>query len=197
MKDRTGKSLTPEQVLRKTFFRIFTIYTEFTSFLLRLTGYVPSHLFRRFIYRLAGIKIGRGSTIHMGANFFKPSGVRIGQGVIIGDHCFLDGRAPLKIGDHADIASEVLIYNAEHDINDPHFRPHLESVEIGEYSFIGPRAIILPGVKIGRGAIVAAGAVVTRSVPDFTIVGGIPARKIGERQLKDPTYRLGRPMLFQ
>jgi len=197
MKDRTGKTLSPEQILRKVFIRLTTIYTEALCFLLRLVGLVPSHLFRRFCYHLAGIRMGKGSTIHMGARFFNPKGIRLGEGVIIGNDCFLDGRAPLKIGNHADLASEILIYNAKHDINDPHFCPHLQAVEIGEYVFIGPRAIIMPGVKVGRAAIVAAAAVVTKDVPPFTIVAGVPAKKIGERDLKNPNYRLGRPMLFQ
>jgi len=63
--------------------------------------------------------------------------------------------------------------------------------------FIGPRAIIMPGVKIGRGAVVAGGAVVTKDVPDFAIVGGVPAKVIGERKNKDPHYNLGRARLFQ
>ncbi|KKQ96441.1 MAG: Acetyltransferase, partial [Candidatus Woesebacteria bacterium GW2011_GWA1_39_12] len=70
-------------------------------------------------------------------------------------------------------------------------------VEIKDYVFIGPRAIILPGVSIGRGAVVAAGAVVTKNVPDFAIVGGVPAKVIGERKNKNLNYRLGRARLFQ
>lgn len=63
--------------------------------------------------------------------------------------------------------------------------------------FIGPRAIILPGVKIGKGAVVAAGAVVTKDVEKFTIVGGVPAKVVGERKNKNPSYKLGRARLFQ
>ena len=109
----------------------------------------------------------------------------------------MDGRASLKIGSHTDIASQVLIYNSEHDINAQDFRATAEPLEIGDYVFIGPRAVILPGVTIGKGAVVGAGAVVTKDVADYTVVGGIPARKIRERKLKDLNYRLGRVRLFQ
>lgn len=109
----------------------------------------------------------------------------------------MDGRDKLTIGNHVDIASGVMIYNSEHDVNSEDFHAISAPVEIGDYVFIGPRAIILPGVKIGQGAIVAAGAVVIKDVPACMIVGGVPAIVIGERKLKDFHYRLGRARLFQ
>ena len=104
----------------------------------------------------------------------------------------MDGRDKIIIGNHVDIA-----YNSEHDINSDDFRAVVGAVEIEDYVFIGPRAIILPGVKISKGAVVGAGAVVTKDVADFTVVGGVPAEVIGERKLKDPHYKLGRARLFQ
>lgn len=86
-------------------------------------GNVPFHCFRRFFYRLAGMKIGRGSTIHMWARFYQPDNIVIGEDTIIGDHCFLDGRQKLTIGNHVAMASEVSIYNSEHDIQSEDFRP--------------------------------------------------------------------------
>jgi maltose O-acetyltransferase len=68
---------------------------------------------------------------------------------------------------------------------------------IKDYVFIGPRAIILPGVTIGQGAVVAAGAVVTKDIPAKTIVGGVPAAVIGERKIEKLDYKLGRFRLFQ
>lgn len=182
---------------KKAFNRLANYCLDFELMFLRCIGCIPSHLVRRFFYRLAGVKIGRGSTIHMWANFFRPLGIKIGEDTIIGDHVFLDGRANLIIGNHVSVASGALIYNSEHDINDPDFKAIEEPVTIGDYVFIGPRAIILPGVKIGKGAIVAAGAIVTKDISPGKIVAGVPAKEIAERQLKDPHYRLGRPRLFQ
>ena len=109
----------------------------------------------------------------------------------------MDGRAPLRIGNHVDIASQVLIYNSEHDINSEDFHAIELPVEIGDYVFIGPRVIILPGVIIGKGAVIAAGAIVTKDVPEFAVVAGVPAKVIGDRKLKDPHYKLGRARMFQ
>jgi maltose O-acetyltransferase len=177
--------------------RIKNYFLDFELMLLRWVGHVPFHHLRRLVYRLAGIKIGKGSTIHMGANFFQPKGINIGEDSIIGNHAFLDGRASLKIGNHVDIASEVMIYNSEHDV----YRQDMKAIEapvvIEDYAFIGPRVIILPGVKIGKGAVVAAAAVVTKDVVPGKIVGGVPAREIGERKIKKYNYRLGRARWFQ
>ena len=115
----------------------------------------------------------------------------------MGINSFLDGRDKLTIGDHVDIASDVMIYNSEHDLDSPDFSARTEPVSIGDYCFIGPRVIILPGVNIGKGAIVGAGAVVTKDVENFAIVGGVPAKVIGERKNKNPNYILGRARLFQ
>jgi maltose O-acetyltransferase len=197
LKDRNGKKLTSGEVASKGVNRLLNYILDFELMVLRWVSHVPSHLFRKLFYCLAGMKIGKGSVIHMWASFFDPSGIEIGEDTIVGDHVFLDGRATLKIGSHVDIASQVLIYNSEHDLDKEDFSARLEPVEIGDYVFIGPRAIILPGVKIGKGAVIGAGAVVTKDVPDFAIVGGVPAKVIGERKNKSLHYRLGRARLFQ
>jgi len=196
-KDKMGQSLILQEVIKKAINRFFNVFADLELMLLRWLGHLPSHTLRRFFYRLAGIKIGQDSTIHMWANFFNPCGVSIGKDTIVGDHCFLDGRAPLKIGNHVDIASQVLIYNSEHDIKSKDFHPIHEPVVVEDYVFIGPRVIIQPGVKIGKGAVIAAGAVVTKDIAPFKIVGGVPAKEIGERRVKNLNYRLGRARLFQ
>jgi acetyltransferase-like isoleucine patch superfamily enzyme len=196
-KDKSGKKISNAEALGKIVNRLYNYVLDFELMVLRWVSHIPSHIFRTLFYRLAGMEIGRGSTIHMWANFFDPSGIKIGQDSIIGDHAFLDGRAPLIIGNHVDIASSVMIYNSEHDLEKADFSARTESVEIDDYVFVGPRSIILPGVKIGKGAVIAAGAVVTKAVADFEIVGGVPAKVIGERKNKNPDYHLGRPRLFQ
>lgn len=196
--DKHGNDLSINKAFKKAFGRVFNWYLDLKLFKLHLISkLVPFWGIRKLAFRFAGVKIGRGTTIHMGAKFFDPRGVEIGEDTILGDSIFLDGRAKLKIGSHVDIASEVMIYNSEHDLTDLEFKAVDGEVSIGDYVFIGPRAIILPGVTIGKGAVVAAGAIVTKDVPEKTIVGGVPAKVIGERKIKELKYRLGRARLFQ
>lgn len=195
--DRMGKPLSNHEAVKKIGNRFINWLLDFELLIITWVGFVPLHSLRLLIYKLAGIKIGKNSRIHIGARFFYPPNINIGQGTIIGDNAFLDGRDKLIIGDHVDIASSVMIYNSEHNINAEDFHALLAPVEIGDYVFIGPRAIILPGVRIGKGAVVGAGAVVTKDVGEFMIVGGVPSQVIGERELKDPHYILGRARLFQ
>ena len=201
MKDKTGKELTPGEVMNKVLVRISTIWKELLVYKLHLAGSVPSHMYRKFCYRVAGMHIGKNSTVHMHARFYDPANISIGDDTIVGEHAVLDGRAPLRIGNHVDIASQVMIYNAEHNVHAEHFAAEEGVIQaeviIEDYVFIGPRAIILPGVKIGKGAVIGAGAVVTKSVNPFEIVGGIPAKVIGERKQKDLHYTLGRAAWFR
>ncbi len=181
--------------------RLSAIILELENMLLIWIGFIPLHHVRRFFYRVAGIRIGSGSTIHTCARFYNPKNISIGKDSIIGEGAVLDGRAKLLIGDHVDIASEVMIYNSQHNIHDENFASR-ETVELGDvviedYVFIGPRAIILPGVKIKRGAVVGAGAVVTKDVEENVIVGGVPAREIGKRKNIEHSYKLGRAAWFR
>ena len=184
--------------------RLSTIWLELVSgFLWWGVGKLPSHHLRRFFYRLSGMTIGSGSTIHMGARIYDPRFIKIGQDSIIGELVTLDGRRQVAgspgeiiIGDHVDIASQVMIWTSQHDIASADFRPIEKAVVIKDYVFIGPRAIILPGITLHEGAVVAAGAVVTKDVPAYTMVAGVPAVKIADR--KGPAdYTLGRARWFQ
>jgi maltose O-acetyltransferase len=196
-KDRKNNQLTWPVAVGKITDRFYNYYLDLKVALLWAWGYIPSHEIRKLIFDLAGVTIGEGSTIHIGVRFYQPKNITIGKGTIIGDHATLDGRAKLTIGDHVDIASEVMIFNGQHDIHSETFDPVEKQVTIEDYVFIGPRAIILPGVKIKQGAVVAAGAVVTKDVAEKTIVAGVPAEPIGTRKIKQFNYRLGRARLFQ
>ena len=205
LKDKDGRSLSSSDVITKIKNRIIAIHLEWvTGFLWWFVGEIPSHAFRNFFYRLSGMQLGKGATVHMRARIYDPRHIVIGEDTLIGEKSSLDGRKQLEgsaggleIGSHVDIASEVMIWTSQHDLSDATNKAIEAKVVIEDYVFIGPRAIILPGVTIGKGAVVAAGAVVTKSVPPRAIVAGIPAKVIGERGLAEFNYRLGRARLFQ
>lgn len=195
--DRMDRVLTTQQIQKKVGNRLYNYMADFGLFILHLLINFPSHHLRRLIFRIGGAKVGKGSSIHASCRVNSLRKLKIGQDSIIGHGAFLDGRAEINIGNHVDIATDVMIYNCEHNVNSQDFSATEAIVEIGDYVFIGPRVIILPGVKVGKGAVLAAGCVVTKDVSEFAIVGGVPAQVIGERKVKDLHYRLGRARLFQ
>lgn len=158
--------------------------------LLAEVGRFPSHAVRNHFYRRAGMCLPRSSSIHWRAEFYRPEGIVVGEHCTIGDTVFLDGREGIIIGDNVNVGSHVSVYTRQHDPDDPDFAEVGAPVSIGSYAWVSSHCVILPGVTVGEGAVVAAGAVVTRDVPPFAIVAGVPAVVVRQRS-RDLRYRLG------
>ncbi len=162
----------------------------------RIIARVPSHTVRLFFYRhCLHFRIGNNSTIFMDASFDCKFNFEVGTNSVINQKCRLDNRGGITIGDNVSISAEVCILTADHDLQSPVFAGRNSAVSIEDYVFIGTRAMILPGVTISKGAVVAAGAVVTKDVPAFTIVAGVPAKPIAAR-FEDLTYNAHYCRLF-
>ncbi|WP_333480017.1 acyltransferase [Allocoleopsis sp.] len=131
----------------------------------------------------------------MGAWFDAPKNFKVGKHSVINQKCRLDNRGGITIGENVSISAEVCILTADHDLQSWDFAGRTRPVHIEDYVFIGTRAVILPGVTLGKGCAVAAGAIVTKSVSPCTIVAGVPAKPIGKRQ-PDLQYRLSYRRLF-
>ena len=116
--------------------------------------------------------------------------ISIGKYCNINKRTVLDGRGGITIGDSVDIAQDVNIWTEQHDYNSADYKASSAPVVIEDYVWIATRATILPGVTIGRGAVVATGAVVTKNVPPLAIVAGVPAKVIGQRE-NNMNYKLG------
>ena len=153
----------------------------FMFLLLLMVRHIPSHTIRNGVYRMMGLKLGKGSTIYGGAEIRSPREIIIGRNTIIGHNAILDGRGGLEIGDNVNFSTGVWVWTSQHDKNDPLFRDVKGKVVIEDYAWVSCRTIILPNTRIGRGAVVCAGAVATKDVEPYSIVAGVPARKIGER----------------
>jgi acetyltransferase-like isoleucine patch superfamily enzyme len=176
----------------------------------RVIARIPVYTVRHAWYRrVLGMRIGEGATLLMDLYLYirgrgpgtrdrgsGQPGITIGRRSVINQQCCLDGRGGLTIGDYVSISPGVWILTDSHDMHDPNFGEILAPVTIGDHAWIGSRAMILPGVTVGEGAVVAAGAVVTGNVEPYTVVGGVPARPIGTRNpnLK-PRWRTYRPPL--
>lgn len=186
---QSAKSHLPHTFLRGYhYFR--DVWGDLRLRLLVHVGFIPSHGIRRSIYRMFGVKIHKSSSIHWRAEFYFPQQVRIGRYTTIGDSVFLDGREGIFIGDNVNIGSHVTIYTREHDVNSSTFAEVGGPVYLEDFCWVASHAIILPGVLIGKGAVVAAGSVVTKNVKPYSIVAGVPARVIGRRP-KNLNYKLG------
>ncbi|MEM4724069.1 MAG: acyltransferase [Candidatus Hadarchaeum sp.] len=161
----------------------------------RIVARIPSHAVRLWFYRsVMEFSIGRHSYILMDVWFDQRGRFSMGEGSVINERCRIDNRGGVRIGNGVSVSADVIILTADHDLRDRQFSSREREVVIGDCVFVGTRALILPGVTIGHGAAIGAGAVVTRDVPERAVVAGVPARQIGERP-EGLDYRLnyGRP----
>lgn len=157
----------------------------------------PSHTVRDFYYKkVMKFNIGRECSIHMSTSFDCAQNFSIGTNSVINPRCRMDNRGGISIGENVSISQEVIILTADHDVDAADFAGRNKSVRIEDYVWIGTRVTILPGVTLGKGALVAAGAVVTKDVIPYGIVAGVPAKVIKMRRT-DLNYRTDYRRLFQ
>ncbi len=114
--------------------------------------------------------------------------IHIGEGSLIGDGVELFAWEEIRIGRRVLVSQGAKLLTGSHNHHSPRFEGIQRPIRIGDYAWIGAYAILLPGVEVGEGAVVGAGAVVTRKVPAYTVVAGNPARIIGQREKLDFTY---------
>ena len=147
----------------------------------RIITYLPGHYLRNFLFRLCRIKIGKSTRLYIGCRVRIPKNLTIGSYCNILDGCFLDAAGGVTIGNDVSISFGTMLITGGHDVQDPYFKADHQPIIIEDHVWIGANVTVLKGVKIEEGAVVCAGAVVTKDVPSFTIVGGIPAKVIGNR----------------
>lgn len=152
-------------------------------------GRVPLYWLRHLVVRrMYGLRMGR-SNLHRAVTLLSPWHIRIGDNVNVQMNCFLDGRGGIVIGNNVDVTPGVRILTEQHDIDAPDYDTVKKPVVIHDHAVIGSWALILPGVTIGEGAVVAAGSVVVKNVEPFTLVAGNPAVKKRDRA-RTLRYRL-------
>lgn len=169
------------------------IYKGFCYFLANgLFMKQPSYWLRHlFLKKCLNMSIGKDSSIHYGcfiAGGEFGANISIGNNSVINRFVYLDGRFNLKIGNNVNISHYTLIQTLTHDPQSPDFKGVPGPVILEDHVWVGARAMILPGVTIGEGAVVGAGAIVTKSIAPYEIVAGCPAKVIGKRS-RDLKYK--------
>ena len=148
----------------------------------------PNHWLRLFYLRHAlGIKIGKECFIHMGC-FFAGNNIFIGNNTVIGRNCYLGG-GKLIIKNNVSITAQTYIFCSTHLTNSPTFECVSKDVTIEDYAWIGARAMIFPGVRIGNGSVLGAASIATKNIPDYSVYAGSPAKEVGKRE-KELIYKL-------
>lgn len=184
-------------ILKKTiFYHIYRICMNNTLYFrvalsmiwIRIWCRIPSKHIRAFIMNCyKKVDIAHDVPIYSGLQWWNGP-FTVDEGSSIGFDCHIDCRRGVHIGKNVCLATGVKIWTLHHDYNDKHFKCIGAPVIIKDYAWICSYSIILPGVTIGEGAVVAAGAVVNRNVAPWTVVGGVPAKPIGEREQKEYDY---------
>jgi acetyltransferase-like isoleucine patch superfamily enzyme len=160
-----------------------------------LITYIPFHFVRLGYLRLFGAKIGRGSSIMRTTTVLDIEFLTIGENSTVGNRCFLDARGGIYLGDNVTLASDVHILGATHDMDHPDFVPLIAPTVVEDYAWIASRAMVLPSL-IGRGAVVAAQALVVGDVGELEVVGGTPAKVFSKRNPDALQYSAGYRPLF-
>lgn len=145
-------------------------------------------LCRTWLWTVLLKKFGKDTLIDYGCFIRYPWTVEIGSYSAINHGCRIYGAfavpgITIRIGSHCALGPNVQIYAAGHDYRTLYLHHVASSVAVDDFVWIGAGSIILPGVHIGEGAIVAAGAVVTKDVPPYTVVGGVPAKTLSFREM--------------
>jgi acetyltransferase-like isoleucine patch superfamily enzyme len=154
-------------------------------------GQIPSYTIRQgYLKHVLKYRVDPRACIHNGCHV-SGFDLEIGANSIINRNCRLDARGGIHIGNNVSISAEVYLVSASHNPNSDTFGglDGPTRIVIEDFVWIGVRALILPGIHIGRGAIVGAGSVVTRNVAPYQIIAGNPARPIGVRKC-EPVYEL-------
>jgi maltose O-acetyltransferase len=154
--------------------------------------HVPSHRVRLAWLRLLGARIGRSSSVFMGTTVFGHKQLVIGDRCVVAERCVLDARGGIVLEDDVVLASDVQLRTAKHDVASPTFRDEYDAIRLCRFVWLGTRSMVLGGVTVGLGGVAAAGAVVASDVSEFTVVGGVPAKPVAERNRDlayDPSYR--------
>ena len=160
---------------------------EYVGFITRSLPGIEGMIIRRLVYHYLCKKLGKSALIYQGVYLTHTYGIEIGNYFSINTGALIDGRGGITIGDCVMIGPNTVIVSSSHqfdEVNVPMTSVDhiMQPLIIEDDVWIGANTFIKGGSKIGKGAVLAAGAVVIRDVPEYKIVGGVPAKIIGDRK---------------
>lgn len=150
--------------------------------------HIPGRLGSFLRKKLMGFRrCGKGVYIGDHVWFRAPGKISLGDDCRIHPMCFLDSPGGIEIGSHVGIASGTQIYTQEHKYKDKNVLYYRQEVELAKVVieddvWVGANSLILAGVTLKRGTVVAAGSVVTKDSEPYSVIAGVPARKIAQRE---------------
>lgn len=156
--------------------------TRLSAIFLRINKFIILNKLRMFIYKkILGLNIGENSIIWCGNIFNDITDTKIGKNVIIGPNNVFLIRGGIDIGNNVNLSGFSFFISQSHNYNDPYGHTTIAKIVIKDNAWVATASTILPGVIIGEGAVVAAGSVVVRNVPNYAVVAGNPAKIVGKR----------------
>jgi putative colanic acid biosynthesis acetyltransferase WcaF len=147
--------------------------------------WILSYDIKCWVLRCFGAQVGKGVFVKQGLRVKFPWRLVVGDFVWLGENCWIDNVALVTIDSHACLSQDVYLCTGNHDWSSPTFQLKETPIEIGEGAWIAARAMVGPGVTLGRGAVLCMGSVTSRSLEPMMIYAGNPAQPIKKRQVGD------------
>ena len=144
----------------------------------------PLHAWRRLLLQLFGAQVGQNARIDPSVSIWAPWNLVLGDESALGHHVDCYNVAKIRIGQHATVSQYAFLCSATHDIADPHMQLTSAPIVVDDQAWVCAKAFVGPGITVARGAVVGACSVVTKDVPEWTVVAGNPAREIKRRVLR-------------
>lgn len=145
----------------------------------------PAHAWRALLLRLFGARLGPHCHIYPGARIWAPWNLVCEDAVCIADEAIVYNPALITLRSHSVVSQQAYLCGASHDIDDPAFPMRSQPIEVGRYAWVAARATVCPGVRLGDGAVLGAGAVATRHLQPWGVYAGVPARLLRQRRRPD------------
>jgi putative colanic acid biosynthesis acetyltransferase WcaF len=142
----------------------------------------PMHAWRAMVLRCFGAAIGANTRIYPSCHIWAPWNLRCDDLATIAGNVNVYNPSPIHLASHAIVSEDAYLCGASHDMDDERFSMTSAPIFIGEYAWICARAAVLPGVRVGAGAVLALGSVATRDLAPWKVHAGIPARPIRDRK---------------